>query len=562
MSRSAAPAVRRMPARRTVDLRLLPAAASAWLTAVLVPLIPLPGTRWSVLGAVLAGAVLLVLGFRGRTLRRILLTVCCGGVLVLVPLCLAGEDPVARQLQELTEQQETARMLVLPQDDPREVASVHGSRWALSARIGRVQTGQETVAGSVPCTLWFSEDPTDRIPSDGAGLVVAGTVRDPLSDRCAVSVAAVLGPVPRDGPGSDPSGGAPGGEGAGQEDRDPGLLEGLTELTRERAERLLPQDPAALVLGMAYGDDSGLSPRASDDLKTAGLTHLTAVSGSNVAIVFLLGVHALRWTRCPRVLSIGSGLVAVGAYLALVGPDPSVLRATVMGVLGGLAMATGSGGAASAALWTSMVLLLAVDPALGTDAGFVLSVLATAGILLQGGAACRLACLVLWRWLAEAVSVTVVASLWCLPYLVHLSGFWGPYTVLTNVAVAPVVPVGTVCGLLAVCLARTGAPADLLVQAAGWPARWIDAVGRWSASWPGARLETGDGIGTVLGCIVLVLAAAVVVFLADPARRAGVRELPDNLAASLHSATRPVPGRDEPDPQPRSSPGGHRATTP
>lgn len=256
-------------------------------------------------------------------------------------------------------------------------------------------------------------------------------------------------------------------------------------------------------------------------------------SGANVAIVLLLGVHAVRWTRCPRMLTLLAGIAAAGAYLLLVGPDPSILRATVMGVLGGISVAAGRGGSSGSALWVGIVVLLTVDPSLGADAGFVLSVAATAGIILQGPAVCRLLCGVAWRWLAEALAISIVASLWCLPYLVHLSGFWGPWTVPANVLAAPAVPLGTVCGLLAVCCSGVGPLADPLLLGAGVCARWIEAVAHGIGQAPAARVPTGDGPGAVVVAGLLAGLAAVALQLADPARRATMKELPDSLRASL-----------------------------
>lgn len=442
----------------------------------------------------------------------------------------AGQTPAPAA--EMSPAGATVRLVARIEEDPREVEGRFGSRWAVSAAVLAVQRGPggETAAGSAPVTLWFGTDPTARLAETGAApILLAGVVSPGRGGDPQISVAAVIGPAAPDHAGS-------GGASSGSAERPgarPGVLERARERTEARAQDLLAPDTAALVLGMAYGDDESLSEPTAEDMKTAGLTHLTAVSGSNVAIVLLLGVHAVRWTRCPRALTLLAGIAATGAYLLLVGPDPSILRATVMGVLGGISVAAGRGGSSGSALWVSIVVLLTVDPSLGADAGFVLSVAATAGIILQGPAVCRLLCGVAWRWLAEALAISIVASLWCLPYLVHLSGFWGPWTVPANVLAAPAVPLGTVCGLLAVCCSGVGPLADPLLLGAGVCARWIEAVAHGIGQAPAARVPTGDGPGAVVVAGLLAGLAAVALQLADPARRATMKELPDSLRASL-----------------------------
>lgn len=497
---------------------------------------------------------------RARAVLGALVIAAVGAGLVLTSAGLQARDPVALALAEAarastdaessvdgaatgagqtpassaeTNPAETAvRLVARVAEDPREVEGRFGSRWAVPTTVLAVQRGPtgETAAGSAAVTLWFGADPTARLAEAGtAPVLLAGVVSAGRGGEPQISVAAVIGPADPDHAGS-------GGASSGSADRTgarPGILERARERTEARARDLLAPDTAALVLGMAYGDDESLSEPTAEDMKTAGLTHLTAVSGSNVAIVLLLGVHAVRWTRCPRAVTLLAGIAAAGAYLLLVGPDPSILRATVMGVLGGISVAAGRGGSSGAALWVSTVVLLTVDPSLGADAGFVLSVAATAGIILQGPAVCRLLCGVAWRWLAEALAISIVASLWCAPYLVHLSGFWGPWTVPANVLAAPAVPLGTVCGLLAVCSSGVGPLADPLLLGAGVCARWIEAVAHGIGQAPAARVPTGDGSGAVVLAGLFAGLAAVALQLADPARRATMKELPDSLRASL-----------------------------
>jgi competence protein ComEC len=112
------------------------------------------------------------------------------------------------------------------------------------------------------------------------------------------------------------------------------------------------------------------------------MTHLNAVSGSNVAIVVGAVLLLARWSRAGPWLAAGlCGLALVG-FVILVRPSPSVVRAATMGAIGLAALATGRPRAALPALAAAVTVLVLVDPELAGDAGFALSVLATGALLL------------------------------------------------------------------------------------------------------------------------------------------------------------------------------------
>ena len=148
-----------------------------------------------------------------------------------------------------------------------------------------------------------------------------------------------------------------------------------------RAAAPLPESEAGLLPGLVVGDTSRLSPEVRDDFRAVGLTHLTAVSGTNCSIVVgAVLLLAMRLRLGLRVAPAVAGLALLG-FVVLARPDPSVLRASVMGTIGLLGLATGTRRAAMPALCAAVLALLLVDPDLAGTTGFALSVLATAGLL-------------------------------------------------------------------------------------------------------------------------------------------------------------------------------------
>ncbi len=247
----------------------------------------------------------------------------------------------------------------------------------------------------------------------------------------------------------------------------------------------LPPAGRGLVPGIALGDTRALPAALAEDMRTVGLTHLTAISGAHVALLLAVLMVSLLWA--PRWLRAAAGAAALVAFVALVRPEGSVLRAAVMGgvLLLGLALRRPRSGLP--ALCVAVVVLLAADPWISRSYGFALSVLATGGLLLLAPPlTARLA-----RWLptplAAAIALPLAAQLVCLPVLVLLQPRLPVYGVLANVLAAPAVAPATVLGVTGALLGPvTPGPALLCVQAASWCAQWIAVVARACAGLPGA----------------------------------------------------------------------------
>lgn len=266
-------------------------------------------------------------------------------------------------------------------------------------------------------------------------------------------------------------------------------------------------DPQArgLVPGIALGDDRELPAALDADLRTVSLTHVTAVSGAHVAMVLGLVMAATR--RLPRPWRAGvAGLVLV-ALVLLVHPAASVLRSAAMGgvLLVGLLLTRPR--AALPALWTSVIVLLALDPWLAGSFGFVLSVLATAGLLVASGPIADRLSAALPRPLALALAVPLAAQLACTPALALLQPRMPVHGVLANILAAPAVPPATVLGLAATLVAPL-APglAMWLASAAGVATAWIASVATWCAGLPLATVPWWMAV-TVTAAVVIVRAA-------------------------------------------------------
>lgn len=261
------------------------------------------------------------------------------------------------------------------------------------------------------------------------------------------------------------------------------------------AGRALPPDPAGVLPALVVGDTSALSDRVHSEFVSAGLQHLTVVSGANFSIL-LTGVLATT-----RLLTLGPRLSLIGAGAALVSlvivarPDPSVLRAAAMGVVTLLALLTGRRKQALPALCAAVITLLALWPALAVQAGFALSVVATGALLLLAPSwADHLRARGWWRWPAELVAVAAAAFVVTTPITVALSGKLSLVAVAANILVAPVIAPITLGGALGAVAATCWDPlAQLILHITGPPMWWLLTVATEAAAVPGAQVTVPGG---------------------------------------------------------------------
>jgi competence protein ComEC len=265
------------------------------------------------------------------------------------------------------------------------------------------------------------------------------------------------------------------------------------------------EDSIGLVAGLAIGDTSRISSDVSDQLKVVSLTHLTAVSGANCAIVTGLIFMLLSRLALKRWLRICLALLALAFYVLLVGPQPSVLRAAAMAFIVLLAKGLGRSSAPNQALALCIVVLLVANPWLAIDYGFQLSALATLGIIeLAPKLADRLR-LRIPNLLALALAVSIAAQMICLPVLLQLQPGLSTYSVPANLLAEPLVAPITVLGMLA-CLVSPALPgvAGFLSWMASLGAELIVTIATWLASAPSATLSWPAGpMGSILALALI-----------------------------------------------------------
>lgn len=477
------------------DMRLIPAASACWLAALAGLLLG----WWTALAIGLASAALAGLVLwraRGRPRARdaaaALLVL---GLLAAGPVAWRIRDAQRAELRASSAEGLPAALRVVVADRPKPVRSAGYADQQAGARAvvltadvrtasvdGRPVSSSGRVLLLAPVAQWASLLPGQEVSA-------AGVLLPPRGSDLTVAVLSVRGPPGEPGP-------APWWQRAAAS-----LRAGLHEQCQS-----LPDEPAGLLPGLVLGDTSALSPRVEQEFVTAGLAHLTAVSGGNLAVICGAALLLLRLLRLGPRLSAAAAGTCLAGFLVLVGPEPSVLRAGVMAAVALLALALGRRGSALPALAFAVCVLVVADPAMATDFGFALSVCATGGLVLL---APRWAGALVRRGIppgfAEGLAVPLAAFLVTAPVLAGMAGSVSLVSVLTNLVAAPVVAPATVLGVLATVAGPWWPGAgNVLVHLADPEARWLITVARQGARAPGAVVAwPGGWMGGLLAAAVL-----------------------------------------------------------
>jgi competence protein ComEC len=466
------------------DLRLAAPAVAAWASAAFA--LGLPAQSGLLAAGALVAAGLVALRLRSRHVVVVLLV--AGAASALAALRVAGV--AAGPVRDLAAARAEVHAVLVATSDARRHRGRFGPYVVLRARVDEIVGRGVTTAVRTPVLVIG--------PGSWTGVRLGEWLRarGRLDTEEGPDVAAVL--VAQGSPAvlSEP---AP-------------LARALGSLRRglRRSVQDLGPVERVLVPALVDGDDAGMPGYAVAEFRTCGLTHLLAVSGANLTLVLGFLLVAARWSGVRAWGLSLVGAVGIAGFVLLARPEPSVLRAAAMGVVALVGLGAADRRRGARALTLAVLVLVLVDPWLARSVGFLLSAMATAGILALAPSWRDAMARWLPRWLAEALAVPMAAQVVCTPVIAAISGQVSLVAMVANLAAAPAVAPATVLGLLA-CLAAplSSALAAGFGHLAGVAAWWIALVAKRCAALPGASLPWPAGVlsVTVLAglCIALVV---------------------------------------------------------
>ncbi|MDO8515834.1 MAG: ComEC/Rec2 family competence protein, partial [bacterium] len=220
----------------------------------------------------------------------------------------------------------------------------------------------------------------------------------------------------------------------------------------------LPYDKSAFMSGITLGARNDFTGEFKDIMAGSGTTHLVALSGYNVSIIvnslaLALGIYFRR-----RITFIAT-LAAILLFIAMVGAEPSVVRAAIMAGLVLLARELGRKSDMPHAIALTAAVMALADPSVLFSIGFQLSFLSLCGIIWLSPILERLLLRLRHRRVAEPLplqeyfTTTVGAQLAVLPLIIHYFSNFSLTGIVANMAILPIVPFAMFVGFLYLGLA-------------------------------------------------------------------------------------------------------------
>jgi competence protein ComEC len=289
---------------------------------------------------------------------------------------------------------------------------------------------------------------------------------------------------------------------------------------RGRAEaalsRGMPAREAELARGFVLGQDNRIDAATVEDFRRAGLSHLLAVSGQNVALLALLVMPLLAALGMPLRTRLVWVIAAIAVYVPLAGGGPSIVRAGVMGALTLLATLAGRRASRLYGLAIAAIVTLAIDPGVGADIGWQLSFAAVLGIL--AFASSLRAAIESWLGsggmrgaLVEGAAVTAAATLTTAPLIAFHFGALSTVSLVANLLVLPAVAPAMWLGMLVSIGAQVpGFPAAIPNAIAAPLLAYVASVARLCGRPHWAYLEVDLGWPGLLVSYALLLLVALV----------------------------------------------------
>ncbi|MCA9370505.1 MAG: ComEC family competence protein [Candidatus Peregrinibacteria bacterium] len=251
----------------------------------------------------------------------------------------------------------------------------------------------------------------------------------------------------------------------------------LKESFEQRLNLLFPEPHASFMAGLLTGSRKGIPDDLMQAFNATGLTHIIAISGYNITIVITVIAGLLFWI--PPQFRIIPSIGAIALFTLFVGASAAVVRAAIMGCLGLLALQSNRSGSMRLTMLLTAFCMVIVNPKiLWYDAGFQLSFLAVIGVtelapILQP----LLRRIPQTLGIREALQMTIAAQLTAVPLISMLFGRVSLVAPLSNILVAPCIPLAMLFGCIAVMLSVISLPIALGVSYLGWLClEWIIQV--------------------------------------------------------------------------------------
>ena len=292
-------------------------------------------------------------------------------------------------------------------------------------------------------------------------------------------------------------------------------------LTSKYVEQGLSGDTYDIVAAMTLGEKKGISKEVRKVFSASGGAHILALSGMHLGILFMILTFLLPTKRWPKI-SVLTELLAIWAFVFLIGFQPSLLRAAVMLTIYSIAKMLSRNTRSMDVLAFTAALLLVVSPQWLFDVGFQMSFASVTGILVLYGPIFRfltyrekeaeqpsllaVCCWTFYDGIVGLVVISLTAQLGVAPLVAYYFGNFPTYFILTNFIVTPaafliiILAIGLLMGIPLLT------PLTMVVQGMHASLLWIKNL-------PYSNLEVRLSVWQTLLVYVIIISLCSLVYL-------------------------------------------------
>ena len=295
------------------------------------------------------------------------------------------------------------------------------------------------------------------------------------------------------------------------------FLYDVRETAYQTLRQMIPMPEAAVLAGILLGMENDIPEYLYQAYQASGTAHILIISGFNIAILSAIIARFFR-----RLLPYGWDALASTAtiivYTLLVGAEPPVVRAAIMGIIALPAYLLGRRSIHLNVLVFTAALMLFFSPSLLQDISFQLSFLATLGIMVFSDPMQEFACKVIikefsrnepskWvNWVNEYLLVTLAAQIAVLPVLLGHFDFLSLVSLPANLLILPIQPLVMGLGGTALITGLVFLPIGSFIGKIAWlPVYFSDQIALWMGSLPFAMLRTSSKWSWIAWVVLIAL---------------------------------------------------------
>ncbi|PEC19267.1 DNA internalization-related competence protein ComEC/Rec2 [Bacillus cereus] len=207
----------------------------------------------------------------------------------------------------------------------------------------------------------------------------------------------------------------------------------LRQQAISKVTEMFPEQSGAFMNALLFGDRQQMTFEVEEQYQQFGLVHLLAISGSHIVLLMVIVYFVLLRSGVTREVATVCLIVCIPLYMILAGASPSVIRASITGVLLLIAFMCSIRLSSLDALSVTAICMLIYDPYLVFNIGFQFSFVGSFALILS-------ASILLGRSngvIRNSIYISIISQVVSTPILLYHFGYFSPYSIFLNLLYVP-----------------------------------------------------------------------------------------------------------------------------